>query len=143
MNIYTIGYTQKNAETFFEILKVNRISKIIDIRLNNKSQLAGFTKGNDLKYFLKNILEIEYMHILKLAPSKDILDSYRNSKDWESYVIDFTSLINSRNAIVGLNKLQFEDACLLCSEPTPEFCHRRLVAEMLMEQWKDVNIIHL
>ena len=98
MKIYTIGFTKKSAEEFFEILEHNKIKIILDIRLNNTSQLSGFAKGKDLKFFLKRILDIFYIHDLNLAPTKDILFRYKkNMISWESYESEFLDLLNERN----------------------------------------------
>ncbi|MDY5123604.1 MAG: DUF488 domain-containing protein [Treponema sp.] len=144
INLYTIGFTKKNAETFFTLLKKNGVKKIIDVRLNNVSQLAGFTKQDDLKYFLKDLCRIEYYYYGQLAPTEDILKRYKNKEiSWEQYELEFNSLITKRKieAIISLDLLT--DACLLCSEATAEHCHRRLLAEYFKKVYKWINIIHL
>ena len=144
INLYTIGFTKKNAETFFTLLKKNGVKKIIDVRLNNVSQLAGFTKQDDLKYFLKELCRIEYYYYGQLAPTEDILKRYKNKEiSWEQYELEFNSLITKRKieAIISLDLLT--DACLLCSEATAEHCHRRLLAEYFKKLYKRINIIHL
>lgn len=144
INLYTIGFTKKNAETFFTLLKKNGVKKIIDVRLNNVSQLAGFTKQDDLKYFLKELCRIEYYYYGQLAPTEDILKGYKNKEiSWEQYELEFNSLITKRKieAIISLDLLT--DACLLCSEATAEHCHRRLLAEYFKKVYKRINIIHL
>lgn len=144
INLYTIGFTKKNAETFFTLLKKNGVKKIIDVRLNNVSQLAGFTKQDDLKYFLKELCRIEYYYYGQLAPTEDILKRYKNKEiSWEQYELEFNSLITKRKieAIISLDLLT--DACLLCSEATAEHCHRRLLAEYFKKVYKRINIIHL
>ena len=144
INLYTIGFTKKNAETFFTLLRKNGVKKLIDVRLNNVSQLAGFTKQDDLKYFLKELCGIEYYHYEYLAPTEDILKRYKNKEiSWEQYELEFNSLITKRKieAIISLDLLT--DACLLCSEATAEHCHRRLLAEYLKKVYKRINIIHL
>jgi uncharacterized protein (DUF488 family) len=148
MNIYTIGFTKKTAQEFFELLKENNIKHLLDVRLNNVSQLAGFTKGNDLKYFLKEICECTYTHDIKLAPTKEILDSYKKkSITWNEYEQLFNKLLNERNKNNNiLSKYDnFVATCLLCSEVTAENCHRRLVAEFIKSNYKgdDISIIHL
>lgn len=134
MTIYTIGFTKKSAKQFFDLIKQNNIDIVVDIRLNNKSQLAGFTKGNDLQYFLWELCRCEYKHCLEYAPTKDILDDYKKKRiTWDEYEERYTALMNSRadyrNFTNEFNS--FHNICLLCSEPTPEHCHRRLIAEMI------------
>lgn len=132
MHIYTIGFTKKTAEQFFEKIKSNNIQIVIDVRLNNQSQLAGFTKGKDLAYFLKIICNCLYEHQVKFAPTKEILTSYKkDSISWEEYVIQFNNLIELRdmNTFFQEKYMQYENVLLLCSEATPENCHRRLLAE--------------
>lgn len=149
MKLYTIGFTKKSAKQFFELLKNNDIQKLLDIRLNNASQLAGFTKSADLKYFLKELCNIQYAHNVGLAPTKDILDDYKKKKiTWKEYEERFNSLLDRRNINGSLTKDFVNDSetiCLLCSESTPENCHRRLVAEYIKRQLPDSNIeiIHL
>lgn len=144
MKLFTIGFTKKNAEQFFGKLKQAGLTRIIDTRLNNVSQLAGFTKKDDLRFFAKEILGIDYVHIPSLAPTKDILDAYKKGGgDWDTYERKFNSLIGSRHIESTLDKHTLDGACLLCSEPTPHHCHRRLVAEYLREQWGNVEIKHL
>jgi len=144
MKLYTIGFTKKNAEQFFSKLKQTGLTKIIDTRLNNVSQLAGFTKRDDLRYFAKEILGIDYVHIPSLAPTKDILDAYKkNGGDWVTYEQKFNELIRARHIESTLDKGMLDGACLLCSEPTPHHCHRRLVPEYLRDNWGDVEIKHL
>ena len=144
VNLFTIGFTQKSAETFFTTLKQAGVRRIIDTRLNNVSQLAGFAKKNDLQYFLKTIADIEYLHILDLAPTKDILDEYKKNKgDWSIYEQKFLHLIETRKIEKKVTPEQLDGACLLCSEATPHHCHRRLVAEYLNGKWGNVKICHL
>lgn len=134
MTIYTIGFTQKPAKEFFELIKKNNINILLDIRLNNKSQLAGFTKGEDLRYFLSEICQCEYKHCLEYAPTKAILDDYKKKNiTWSEYEKQYTALMNERaNYIHFTNEFgSYANICLLCSENTPEQCHRRLIAEMI------------
>lgn len=144
MNIFTIGFTKKTAEHFFTRLKQPSLLRVVDARLNNVSQLAGFTKKNDLQFFLREICGIEYIHLPLLAPTKDILDAYKkNGGDWLVYEKQFLQLMTSRNIEKTINKELIDGSCLLCSEPTPEYCHRRLVAEYFRDKWDDVSIRHL
>ena len=144
MKIYTVGFTKKNAEQFFGKLKQVGLTRIVDTRLNNVSQLAGFTKKDDLRFFAKQILGVDYVHIPSLAPTKEILDAYKkNGGDWHSYEQKFNALIEARHIESTLDKGMLDGACLLCSEPTPHHCHRRLVAEYLQKKWGNVEVKHL
>ena len=144
INLFTIGFTQKSAKQFFDTLKKAGIKTVIDTRLNNISQLAGFTKKTDLEYFLKTIDNIDYVHLLDLAPTKDILDDYKKKKgDWETYEQKFLQLIADRQIEKKVSPELIDGACLLCSEAKPHQCHRRLVAEYLNGKWGNVKICHL
>lgn len=142
VKLFTIGFTQKNAKTFFNILKKNEIRTLIDVRLNNVSQLAGFTKKDDLQYFLKEILKIEYVHRTDLSPNEEILQGYKKgSISWVEYEKAFIGLLQKRKPEIELSVL--DHACLLCSEPTADKCHRRIVAEYLKVQYPEIEIIHI
>lgn len=144
MKIFTIGFTKKNAEQFFTRLKQPGLLRIVDARLNNVSQLAGFTKKSDLQFFLREICQLEYIHLPSLAPTQDILDGYKkNGGDWPTYERQFLQLMSTRRIEETIDKELLAGGCLLCSEPTPEHCHRRLVAEYLRGKWSDVEIRHL
>ena len=144
MNLYTIGFTQKSAGQFFEALKSKGIKRVIDIRLNNKSQLAGFTKGNDLSYFLQAIAGISYLYKPEYAPTKEILDGYKKGQiTWEEYEKKYIQILDKRNIMLKVNWEEFEDACLLCSESKPLQCHRRLLAEYLQSNKEGLTVIHL
>ena len=144
IRLYTIGFTQKSAEQFFSLLIKAGVKKVVDARLNNRSQLAGFAKKDDLKYFLKALGNIEYVHVPMLAPTADILTEYKKNKnDWQLYEKKFLDLMEERRIENAVKPLELEGACLLCSEHMPERCHRRLVAEYLKCKWGDVEIIHL
>lgn len=145
MQIYTMGFTQKDAALFFAKIEKYQIQMLIDVRLNNQSQLAGFTKEKDLTYFLKKICGCEYSHMISFAPTKEILDDYKKGKtDWKGYVDRFLPLIESRKIEESFirNYSKYDRVLLLCSEPTPENCHRRLVAEYLKDKL-DCEIIHI
>lgn len=143
MKLFTIGFTKKNAETFFSRLKRSGAKKLVDVRLNNVSQLAGFAKKDDLRYFLTNLCSMEYEHVPALAPTQDILDEYKkNGGAWSIYEQKFLDLM-ARRRIENLDRRQFDGGCLLCSEDKPHHCHRRLVAEYLRDKWGDVEIEHL
>jgi uncharacterized protein (DUF488 family) len=145
MKIYTIGFTQKTAQQFFEILSNHKVQCVIDIRLHPDGQLAGFTKKTDLQFFLDRLISCDYRHMPRLAPEDDILKAYRSDHKWEKYEKAFLSLMESRGIPETIDQTIFEEksCCLLCSEPTPEKCHRRLVAELLAKSWHNVEIIHL
>lgn len=143
MNLYTIGFSQKSAEEFFNILKLNNVIRLIDIRLNNKSQLAGFTNVKHLPYFLK-IHDIEYLYRPDYAPSKELLDGYKKkSISWDEYEVKYKKILAQRNVIEKVDWKIISDAVLLCSEPTAEKCHRRLLAEYLAQNNSEIKIKHL
>jgi uncharacterized protein (DUF488 family) len=144
ITLFTIGFTGKSAEEFFEKLKISGVRRVVDVRLNNVSQLAGFAKKRDLIYFLRAVAGIDYLHAQELAPTKEILDGYKKKKiDWNEYESLYRKLIEERRPAGNLKVDDFDRACLLCSEPTPERCHRRLAAEYLRDEWKNVTIHHL
>jgi uncharacterized protein (DUF488 family) len=145
MRILTIGFTKKSAETFFTLLKDHGVRRLVDVRLNNVSQLAGFAKKDDLRYFTKAICGIDYVHVPELAPTADILDRYRKQKnaDWQLYETQFLELIGHRRIEETVPRELLDGGCLLCSEEAPHHCHRRLVAEYLRERWGDVEIEHI
>jgi uncharacterized protein (DUF488 family) len=146
VEIFTIGFTRTTAEDFFERLRSNRIERLLDVRLNNKSQLAGFAKRDDLAYFLRTLVGAEYEHAPLLAPTQDILDEFKKRKEmpWGEYEDRFLGLMRKREIENELTPEEFSKrTVLLCSENTPEHCHRRLVAEYLQDRWKDVEIVHL
>ena len=144
MKLLTIGFTKKPARRFFELLRESGTKRIIDVRLNNWSQLAGFAKRDDLAYFLE-LQEIDYVHLPeKFAPTKEMLDDYRKGRsNWKTYEDRFIELMCERRIEDTVPKEIIEDGCLLCSEDKPHYCHRRLVAEYLKQHWGDVDIAHL
>lgn len=145
IRLFTIGFSGKSARTFFETLQNAGVKRLIDVRLNNASQLAGFTKKKDIEYFLQVIADIEYLHYGDLAPTADILDRFKKKgeMEWEEYERLFNRLMDERRPETGHKPDEFDEACLLCSEATAENCHRRLVAEYLQRQWGGVLIKHL
>ena len=146
LKLYTIGFTRKSAETFFTQLKQSGVRTLIDTRLNNRSQLSGFAKQNDLRYFLSEIGQIDYLHLPLLAPIQDILDAFKKKKGtWEAYERSFRALMVARKIEEAFQPELFDHACLLCSEHEPHHCHRRLVAEYLREKWGglEIEIEHL
>ncbi len=144
MKVFTIGFTKKNAEQFFARLKQPGLQRVVDTRLNNVSQLAGFTKKDDLRFLLREVGHIDYIHLPALAPTQAMLDAYKkNGGDWETYEKQFLALMAERRIETSIDKDLVAGACLLCSEATPHHCHRRLVAEYLRGKWGDVDIQHL
>jgi uncharacterized protein (DUF488 family) len=145
MEIYTIGFTQKSAAQFFGKLRDAGIKTLVDVRLNNSSQLAAFTKRSDLPFFLQEICGADYHHEPLLAPTQEILTAYKkNGASWDDYTRDFLGLMDERKVEETVSRDLFEQpVVLLCSEPTPENCHRRLVAEYLQSKWGNINIVHL
>ena len=134
MDIYTIGFTQKNAEKFFKFLRVSGVKTLVDVRLNNVSQLAGFAKKDDLKFFLRELCGAEYVHSPELAPTKNILNAYKKGEiPWNVYEDKFLNLMAQRNIEKSIKSELLDHGCLLCSEHEPHFCHRRLVVEYLNE----------
>jgi len=144
MKIYTIGFTKSTAEFFFTRLLKAHVKRLVDVRLNNVSQLAGFAKKDDLAYFLRSICGIPYEHRPELAPTQEMLDAFKKQKgDWNEYERRFTDLIRKRRIEEIVPREALDAASLLCSEDTPRHCHRRLVAEYLKSRWGDVEIVHL
>ena len=146
MEVYSVGFTKKSAEEFFELLKRHGVRRLIDVRLNNSSQLAGFTKRDDLAYFLGQLYDADYLHEPLLAPTQELLDRYKKGGGkWADYKRDFLELMRQRRIESEINPQLLEDAVLLCSEPTADHCHRRLVLEYLERAWQDrtLTIAHL
>ena len=144
MKVFTIGFTKKSARRFFEVLRISGAKRVVDIRLNNVSQLAGFAKKDDLAYFLKEICGMEYVHLPELAPTQEILNEYKKQRgDWKTYETRFLALMKQRRIEETLSREAIADGCLLCSEDKPHQCHRRLVAEYLKQHWGDVDINHI
>ncbi len=143
MKLFTIGFTKTSAEGFFSRLSKANVNKVIDVRLNNVSQLAGFAKKDDLRFFMKAICNAGYEHIPALAPTQGMLDEYKKSNgSWSTYAEKFLELMAQRK-IEAIDRSRLDGGCLLCSEDKPHHCHRRLVAEYLKEKWGDVEIQHL
>lgn len=144
MKLATIGFTKKSAATFFRMLRESGTKRVVDVRLNNVSQLAGFAKRDDLKFFLREICDMDYIHLPELAPTQAMLDGYRKQhKDWDRYEREFLSLMRARRVESTLAPETLAQGCLLCSEDKPHHCHRRLVAQYLNKQWGDVETRHL
>ena len=144
MKVFTIGFTKKNAQRFFELLRRSGAKRVVDVRLNNVSQLAGFAKRDDLAFFLKEICGMEYVHLPMLAPTQEMLDEYKKQRgDWQTYEKRFLELMKQRRIEETIPRETVADGCLLCSEDKPHQCHRRLVAEYLKQHWGDVDVSHL
>lgn len=142
--LFTIGFTKKTAREFFDLLKRAGVRQIIDIRLKPGSQLSGFAKGDDLRFFLDAILGIRYIHMPQFAPTKEILDDYRKGQiSWTVYERDFLHILSERNIQNLVTQEMLNKSCLLCSEAEPKHCHRRLVAEYLQEKFRNMEIMHL
>jgi uncharacterized protein (DUF488 family) len=143
--VSTIGFTKTTAEGFFERLLRSKVRSVLDVRLNNTSQLAGFAKAKDLKYLLSKIGDIKYQHLPILAPTGDILTAFKKEKgDWSLYESRFLRLMAERRVEDRLKPEMLDQACLLCSEDTPHYCHRRLVCEYLNDKWGNVlRVNHL
>ncbi len=145
MKIYSIGFTRKGARKFFSLIKNNHIERLIDVRLNNTSQLAGFAKRDDLEYFLGELCQTQYLHLQQLAPPSELLTSYRKKLiTWDSYKVNFTQLLADRQVEKTLNKDLLSNSCLLCSEHDHHRCHRTLIIEYLRQHWAEpIEAIHL
>lgn len=144
LTLYTIGFTHKHADEFFPLLQSAGVRRVLDIRLHNTSQLAGFTKRDDLQYFLRAIANIAYVHLPQLAPSVDIFTAYKKRKGaWSVYEEQFLRLMAERRVAESVPRDLIDGGCLLCSEVKAEHCHRRLVAEYLQSKWGNLEIVHL
>lgn len=144
MKFYTVGFTKKSAEQFFGLLKTSGATALVDIRLNNVSQLAGFTKRDDLRYFASELCGMSYRHELRLAPTAELMSAYKKGGwSWSKYEEEYLRLVRGRRVAEVLSPADFDNAVLLCSEASPNRCHRRLAAEYISQQWGGADIIHL
>ncbi len=145
IEVNTIGFTKTTAENFFRRIKSSGVKTVIDVRLNNTSQLAAFAKAKDLQFFLREICNVGYLHKPMLAPTQDILTEYKKNKgDWGIYREKFLTLMQSRKIEQNLNQEFLNQSCLLCSEDKPHNCHRTLVCEYLNLKWGDnLTVKHL
>lgn len=144
LQLFTIGFTNKSAERFFNTIRRAGVKRVVDVRLNNTSQLAGFSKRDDLIFFLREICEVDYIHLPELAPTQSILDAYKKHKgDWVVYEQEFLSLMEKRRIDQAVARDVLDQGCLLCSEDKPHHCHRRLVAEYLTKKWGNIVTKHL
>jgi len=143
VTLYTIGFAQKKADEFFTILKKNGIKTLIDVRQSNTNIYAGFTIRDNLRYFLSEICNIEYVENKLFAPTKELRDQYHKDEDWGRYEKGYLNLLESRNAIASITYDLVDSAVLLCSEPVADYCHRRLAAEYIGRHFVNVKVIHL
>ena len=144
MKVFTIGFTKKSADHFFGLLRASGARRMLDVRINNRSQLAGFAKKDDLAYFLGEICGMDYAHLPNLAPTKELLHAYRSGAvDWATYEKRFLELMRDRRIEATTPKDMLSDGCLLCSEDQPHHCHRRLVVEYLNQHWGSIEVVHL
>jgi uncharacterized protein (DUF488 family) len=143
--IYTIGFTKKGAKEFFGLLERAGVERLIDVRRRNRSQLSGFAKRDDLRFFLDELLDVDYEHRVDLAPSSELLDDWRDDRiDWETFEERFLDALSRREVDEALERSSFDTpTALLCSEHEPDRCHRRLVVEYLDDRWDSVSAIHL
>jgi len=143
--LYTIGFTQLSLAEFIGLLRQARVDAVIDTRLRNTSQLAGWAKRDDLSFLLREGFALAYEHIEPFAPTDDLLDGYRAGRDWDSYIASYRALLIERDAAaIGRDLLsRYQAPCLLCSEPTPDHCHRRLLAEYLADRLGGIVVMHL
>ena len=142
--IYTIGHNKKSLRKFIELLCQAQVTKVIDVRLNNTSQLVGFAKKEDLSFILE-LIGIGYEHLPQLAPTKELRKKFKQDKNWDEYKEAYIQLLDERGSIAFLE--QYSEAnqtvCLLCSEDKPDQCHRRLLAEYIQVRCPNVEICHL
>jgi uncharacterized protein (DUF488 family) len=144
LKLFTIGFTKKDARTFFGLLTDNHVRTVIDVRLHNQSQLAGFTKKEDLYYFLEKIAGISYVHLMEATPEESLMKNLHGKKiTWQAFESAYRDLVLKRKVFEKMDRKIRDNGCLLCSEPTPEHCHRRLFAEYLKERIPDLEIVHL
>ncbi|MEJ2187447.1 MAG: DUF488 domain-containing protein [Gemmatimonadota bacterium] len=142
-SLFTIGFTKKSAERFFTLLRDAGVRRVLDVRLNNSSQLAGFAKQDDLRFFLREIGGIDYVYLTELAPTQEIIDTGRKRKDWTAFEAKYRRLIQERKIENVVDRALLDRGCLLCSEDRPDHCHRRMAAEYLAEELGGITITHL
>ena len=142
--LYTIGFTKKTAEQFFGLLKEAGVKRVVDVRRRPNSQLAGFANNRDLAWFLHKLCDVDYLHVAELAPSPELLNDYRQKRiDWNGYEPRFEQQMEKANIKDRMRKILRSGDCFLCSEDVPDQCHRRLVAEHLVDWWVNVEVKHL
>ena len=144
MNLFTIGFTGKSAEKFFGLLEASKASKLIDIRINRTSQLAGFAKEQDIKFFLPKIVGMRYLVREDLAPTKELLALYREKKiQWEQFAQEYQQIVKDRGVLDSISPEEFDSSVLLCSENEPEKCHRSLLADLISQEHPNFQITNL
>ncbi len=144
MKVFTIGFTEKPASRFFDLIRKSGARRVVDVRLNNTGQLAGFSKRDDLQFFLREICGVDYIHIPELAPTQEILDAYKkHGGAWSVYESEFLNLMERRRIDASVAQSVIDQGCLLCSEHKPHHCHRRLVVEFLERKWGGLQSLHL
>ena len=144
MTLHTIGFTKKPASAFFALLRDSGAKRLVDVRLNPGGQLSGFAKGSDLAYFLRELCGMDYLHMPELSPTRPMLDGLRKGhRHWPTYEREFLALMEERRIAEKVDRESLANSVLLCSEDSPERCHRRLVAEHLQRRWGDVEVVHL
>lgn len=141
--LFTIGFTKKSAEEFFTLLQGAGVQRVLDIRLNNVSQLAGFAKKDDLAFFLRAIAGIDYVHVPELAPTQELIDLARKRHEWDKFEAGYLRLIRGRKVADVVSRAMLDRACLLCSEDQPDHCHRRVLADYLAEHFQGLKVVHL
>lgn len=144
IHVFSVGFTKKTAAQFFEKLRAAGVKRVVDVRLNNTSHLAGFSKRDDLPYFLRQILQVDYVEVPLLAPTQELLDAYKKRKEpWEDYERGFLNLMEERRIEHEIDPSLLDGGCLLCSEEKPHHCHRRLVLEYLHRKWGSLAVQHI
>ena len=145
--LYTIGYTKKTLREFITRLRAHGVDCVVDIRLNNTSQLAGFSKRDDLEFLLKDGFGIGYVHLPDLAPTEELLTEYRSNKNWDSYQAWYESLVEERGMVAQFLRMaeehNWQRPCLLCAEDVADHCHRRVLAEAIADEAEDLEVVHL
>lgn len=141
--LFTIGFTKKSAEEFFGLLGGAGVRRVLDVRLNNVSQLAGFAKRDDLAFFLRAVAGIDYQHLEAAAPTQELIDMARQRHEWAAFEAGYRRLIRGRKVEQAVSRELLDGGCLLCSEDQPEHCHRRVLAEYLAEHFKGLHVQHL
>jgi uncharacterized protein (DUF488 family) len=144
VQLFTIGFTKKSAAEFFGTLRDAGVLRVVDVRLNNVSQLAGFAKKQDLSFFLDQIASIGYEHVPLLAPTQELLDRYRkHGVAWQEFERSFITLMRERRVESAPEASLRDRDCLLCSEVEADHCHRRFVADYLAPRYPNLTVVHL
>ena len=142
--LFTIGYTKKSAEKFFGIITDKKVEIMADVRLYNSTQLAGFSKSSDLKYFLEKICGCDYIALKQLAPNPSLFENYKNGKTtWNEYEKIYNKFLDTQANLDFFYAFKNKRICILCAESTPEHCHRRLIAQKISKTYDNVKITHL